>query len=75
MVSAPVTPKIRRSRIRQSQSLLLNNLDARATAARDEAEKMLPGDERIEAANRAAVFRNAASIHGLLCAKRDASKE
>jgi hypothetical protein len=36
---------------------------------------MSPGDKRIEATNRAAVFRNAASIHGLLGGKRDASKE
>jgi hypothetical protein len=75
MVSAPVTPKVRRSRASKSQSSLANNLDARAAAALDEAEKMSPGEERIGAANRAAVFRNAASIHELLCGKRDPSRE
>lgn len=74
MVTAPVTPQVRPSRTRKSKSSLANDLDARAVAALDEAEKMSPGDERIKAANRAAVFRNAASIHELLCGKRDASK-
>jgi hypothetical protein len=74
MVTAPVTPQVRRSRARKSPSSLANDLDAKAAAALDEAEKMSPGDGRIEAANRAAVFRNAASLHELLCGKRDASK-
>jgi len=74
MVTAPVTPQLRPSRTRKSQSSLANDLDARAAAALDEAEKMSPGDGRIEAANRAAVFRNAANLHELLCGKRDASK-
>jgi hypothetical protein len=74
MVTVPVTPQVRRSRTRQSQSSLARDLDARATAALHEAEKMSPGEERIGAANKAAVFRNAAGIHQLLCGKRDASK-
>jgi hypothetical protein len=74
MVTAPVTPQVRPSRTGKSPSSLANDLDARAAAALDEAERMSPGNERIEAANRAAVFRNAASLHELLCGKRDASK-
>jgi hypothetical protein len=74
VVTAPVTPQVSRSRTGKSRSSLAHDLDARATAALDEAEQMSPGDERIEATNRAAVFRNAAGIHELLCGKRDASK-
>lgn len=60
------------SPIKQSQSSLAHNLDARAAAALDEAREMPPGDERTEAINKATVFRNAANIHELLCGKRDA---
>ena len=74
MVNGPVTPQVRLSRTGKSPSSLANDLDARAAAALHQAEQMSPGDERIEAANRAAVFRNAANLHELLCGKRDISK-
>ncbi|WP_426531486.1 hypothetical protein [Bradyrhizobium sp. McL0615] len=67
-----VTPQDGLSPIKQSQSSLAHNLDARAAAALDEAKEMPPGDERIEAINKATVFRNAARIHEMLCGKRDA---
>ena len=67
-----VTPQDRLSPIKHSQSSLAHDLDARATAALDEAQEMPPGDERTEAINKATVFRNAAKIHELLCGKRDA---
>jgi hypothetical protein len=67
-----VTPQDGLSPIRQSQSSLAHDLDARAAAALNEAREMPPGDERTEANNKATVFRNAARIHELLCGKRDA---
>ena len=60
------------SSVKQSQSSLAHDLDARAAAALNEAQEMPPGDERTEANNKATVFRNAARIHELLCGKRDA---
>ena len=67
-----VAPQDGLSPIRQSQSSLAHDLDARAAAALNEAQEMPPGDERTEANNKATVFRNAARIHELLCGKRDA---
>ena len=67
-----VSPQDGLSPIRQSQSSLAHDLDARAAAALNEAREMPPGDERTEAINKATVFRNAARIHELLCGKRDA---
>ena len=67
-----VTPQDGLSPIKQSQSSLAHDLDARAVIALDEAREMPPGDERTEANNKATVFRNAARIHELLCGKRHA---
>jgi hypothetical protein len=67
-----VTPHDGPAPIKKSQSSLAHDLDARAAAALDEAQEMLPGDERTEATNKATVFRNAARIHEMLCGKRDA---
>jgi hypothetical protein len=60
------------SPIKQSQSSLAHELDARAVTALDEAHEMPPGDERAEAINKAIVLRNAAELHELLCGKRGA---
>ena len=67
-----VTPQDGLSPIKQPQSSLAHDLDARAAAALNEAQGMPPGDERTEAINKATVFRNAAKIHKLLCGKRHA---
>jgi hypothetical protein len=69
-----VSPQDGPSSVKQSQSSLGHDLGARAAAALDEAQEMPPGDERTEAINKAAVFRNAAEIHALFCGKRDASE-
>jgi hypothetical protein len=61
------------SPIKQIQSALARDLDARAVIALDEARKMSPGDERTEAIHKAIVLRNAVEIHELLCGKRGAS--
>ena len=58
------------SPIKQSQSSLAHDLDARAVIALDEAREMPPGDERTEAAHKAIVLRNAAELHEWLCSKR-----
>jgi hypothetical protein len=58
------------SRIKQSQSSLAHDLDARAVTALDEALEMPPGDERNEATHKAVVLRNAAEMHEWLCCKR-----
>ena len=58
------------SRIKQSQSSLAHDLDARAVTALDEAREMPPGDERTEAMHKATVFRNAAELNQLLGRKR-----
>ena len=58
------------SRIKQSQSSLAHDLDARAVTALDEAREMPPGDERNEATHKAVVLRNAAEMHEMLCGKR-----
>jgi hypothetical protein len=67
-----VSPQNGLSSTKQSQSSLGHDLGARAAAALDEAQEMLPGDERTEAIYKATVFRNAAEIHELFCGKRDA---
>ena len=67
-----VTPQDGLSPIKQSQSSLAHDLDARAVIALGEAREMPPGDERNEATHKAIVLRNAARIHELLCGKRDA---
>ena len=58
------------SPIKQSQSSLAHDLDARAVIALDEAREMPPGDERTEAVHKAIVLRNAAELHEWLCSKR-----
>jgi hypothetical protein len=58
------------SPIKQSQSSLAHDLDARAVIALDEARDMPAGDERTEATHKAIVLRNAAEMHELLCGKR-----
>ncbi|WOH51380.1 hypothetical protein [Bradyrhizobium sp. sBnM-33] len=63
------------SLIKQFQSALARDLDARAVIALDEARKMLPGDERTEAFHKAIVLRNAVEIHELLCGKRNRPAE
>jgi len=60
------------SPIKQSQSSLAHDLDARAVIALDEAREMPPGDERTEATHKAMALRNAVEIHELLCGKRGA---
>ena len=65
-----VTPQDGLSPIKQTQSALAYELDARAVIAQDEAREMPPGDERTEAIHKATVFRNAVEIHGLLSGKR-----
>ena len=72
MQRSAVTPQYGLSPIKQIQSALARDLDARAVIARDEAREMPPGDERTEAIHKATVFRNAAEIHRLLGLKRDA---
>jgi hypothetical protein len=61
-----------RSPVKQSQLSLAHELEARAVIAMDEAREMPPGEERTEAAHKAAVLRNAAELHELLCGKRGA---
>ena len=61
------------SPVKQSQSSLGHDLGARAVIALDEAREMPPGDERTGATHRAAVLRNAAELHDLLCGKRGAA--
>ena len=58
------------SPIKQSQSSLAHDLDARAVIALGEAREMPPGDERTEATHKAIVLRNAAELHEMLCGKR-----
>ena len=60
------------SPIKQSQSSLAHDLDARAVIALGEAREMPPGDERTEALHKAMIFRNAAEIHWHLGRKRGA---
>ena len=61
--------------MKQAQSTLAHDLDAKAAAALDEAREMPPGDERTEAMHKATTFRNAAEMHQLLCGKPDAPAE
>ena len=67
-----VTPQDGLSPIKQTQSALACELDARAVIAQDEAREMPPGDERTEALHKATVLRNAVELHELLSGKRDA---
>lgn len=67
-----VTPRDKLSPIKQTQSALAHELDARAVIALDEAREMPPGDERTEAIHKAIVLRNAVDIHELLSGRRDA---
>jgi hypothetical protein len=60
------------SPVKQSQLSLAHELEARAVIAMDAAREMPPGEERTEATHRAAVLRNAAELHELLCGKRGA---
>jgi hypothetical protein len=60
------------SPIKQTQSSLEHDLDARAVIALDEAREMPAGDERTEAIHKAIVLRNAADLHKLLSGKRGA---
>lgn len=55
--------------MKQTQSSLARELDARAVVALDEAREMPPGDQRKEAMNKAMILRNAAEMHGHLCSK------
>ena len=52
--------------MKQPQSTLAHDLDARAVAALDEAHGMPPGDQRTEATRKAMVIQNAADILTLL---------
>jgi hypothetical protein len=67
-----VTPRDGLSPIKQPQSSLGHDLDARAVIALDEAREMPQGDERTEATHKAIILRNAVEIHELLCGKRGA---
>jgi hypothetical protein len=58
--------------LKQAQSTLAHDLDAKASAALDAARGMPPGDERSEAMHEAMALRNAVEIHELLCGKPDA---
>jgi hypothetical protein len=55
-------------RFRQSSDV--HDLDAKATAALEEARDLPPGPERTEAMKKAGIIRNAANIQGLFFAKR-----
>jgi len=55
--------------MKQAQSTLAHDLDAKASAALDAAREMPPGDERSEAMHQAMALRNAADMHGFLCGK------
>ena len=55
--------------MKQTQSSLARELDARAVVALDEAREMPPGDQRKEAMNRAMTLRNAAEMHEHFCSK------
>ena len=48
----------------------VDDLDAKATAALDEARKLVPGPDKPEALRKAGLLRNAADKHGLFFAKR-----
>jgi hypothetical protein len=58
--------------IKQTQSSLAKELDARAVVALDEARELPPGDQRKEAMNRAMILRNAAEMHEHLLSKSGA---
>ena len=58
--------------IKQTQSSLAKELDARAVVALDEARELPPGDQRKEAMNRAMILRNAAEMHEHLLNKSGA---
>jgi hypothetical protein len=48
---------------KRTRRSLATELDARATAALDEAREMPSGDQRTEAMNKALILRNAAEMH------------
>lgn len=58
------------SPIKQYQSSLVHDLDARALIALGEAREMPPGDERNEATHKAIILRNATEMHEWLCGRR-----
>jgi hypothetical protein len=58
--------------MKQAQSPLAKELDARAAIALDEARGIPPGDQRTEAMNRAMILRNAAEMHEHLLSKSSA---
>jgi hypothetical protein len=58
------------SPIKQSQSSLAHDLEARALIALGKAREMPPEDERNEATHKAIILRNAAEMHEWLCGKR-----
>lgn len=57
--------------MKETQSTLADDLDARAMAAVDEAREMPPGEGRMEAMHKATALRNAVEIHAFLSSKRD----
>lgn len=55
--------------MKQAQSSLARELDARAAIALDEARGIPPGDQHTEAMNKAMILRNAAEMHEHFCSK------
>lgn len=55
---------------RTRPSTKVHDLDAKASAALEEARDMSPGPERTEAMKKAGILRNAADIQGIFFAKR-----
>jgi hypothetical protein len=49
--------------VKRPMSLLLDELNTRATAALDEAREMPPGVRRAKAMNKAMILRNAVELH------------
>ena len=70
-----LSPRAELPPMKQAQSTLAHDLDAKASAALDEARELPPGEERSEAMNKATSLRNAADMHELLCGKRDGPLE
>ena len=63
------------SEVKQVQSSLAHDMDARAVTALDEAREMPPGDGRAEAMNKAKILRNAVDMLGLFSGKGEAPTE
>ena len=61
--------------VKQAQSSLAHEMDARAVAALDEAHELPPGDGRTEAMNKAKILRNAVDMLGLFSGKGQAPAE